>query len=104
MDTELEFVSQEVVQGTLKLVYDQEITYKTTPDSGLQPADVVTQPFASQTSRDAFAAFLLQLGDLEFITIDSVLSVTQETVPATTTTTSPENTTTMTSKVLHLLL
>jgi hypothetical protein len=64
----LELVSQEPpggrrlgerqLQGALTSIYNQFMTCKIIPGSSLEPADVVTQPFATQTSRDAFANLL----------------------------------------------
>ena len=65
------------LQNTLTLVYNQAITYSIASGSSLQPADVVTQPFASQTSRDAFATLLRESGDTAFANIDSVSGVSQ---------------------------
>jgi hypothetical protein len=60
------------------LVYNQALTYKISPDSDLQPPDVVTLPFATQTSRGAFAALLRDSNDTAFTNIDSVSNVTQQ--------------------------
>ena len=91
VDILLELVSQEPpggrrlgerqLQGTLTLVYNQAMTYKIIPGSGLEPADVVSQPFAAQTSRDAFANLLNNSGDAAFASIDSVSGVTQAPAP-----------------------
>jgi hypothetical protein len=62
----------------LTLVYNQALTYKIIPGYGLQPPDVVTLPFATQTSRDAFAALLRDSNDTAFTNIDSVSNVTQQ--------------------------
>ena len=51
------------------------------PDSGLTAADIITQPFATQTARDTFATLLRNSGDAAFANIDTVSAVTQD-VPA----------------------
>jgi hypothetical protein len=91
VDILLELVSQEPpggrrlgerqLQGTLTLIYNEAMTYKIIPGSSLEPADVVTQPFATQTSRDAFANLLQRSGDAAFASIDTVSHVTQEPAP-----------------------
>lgn len=68
----------------MKLVYNQTISYKITSGSDLQPLDVVTRPFASQITRDAFALLLWDSNDTAFISIDLVTAVTQEGTSATT--------------------
>jgi hypothetical protein len=70
------------LQETLTVVYNQAITYAIIPGSTLKSADVVTQPFATQTSRDAFANMLQRSGDAAFASINSVSSVTQAQAPA----------------------
>ncbi len=69
-------LSERQLQGALTLVYNQVITYQISPDSNLEPADVVTQPFATQTSQDAFATLLQESGDPDFSNINTVSSVT----------------------------
>lgn len=91
LDLLLEFVSQDPPsldrlrrhlqaspEGELTLVYNLALVYKIAPDSGLVPADVVTQPFATPTSRDAFVALLQESYNPTFDNISEVSGVTQE--------------------------
>jgi len=87
VDVKLELVSksssrrrlgERQLQGQgLTVVYNQAIAYSIAEGSGLQPADVVTQPFATQSTRDAFASMLKDSGDAAFANIQSVSGVSQ---------------------------
>lgn len=99
VDIVLEFVSQDPLltrrlgdrqlQETLTLVYNQAITYAIVPGSDITTADVVTQPFASQTSRDSFASLLRESGDVAFANIQSVSGLTQSSADTSTGTSDP---------------
>jgi len=86
VEVKLEFLSQslwrrlgerQLQDQGLTVVYNQAIAYTIAEGSGLQPADVVTQPFATQSVRDAFASILKDTGDAAFANIQGVSSVSQ---------------------------
>lgn len=89
VEIKLEFVSQDPplssrrlgekrrLQDQLNIVFNQAITYAITPNSSLSTAEVVTQPFAAQQSRDAFAQLLQNSGDAAFANIEGVSGLSQ---------------------------
>ena len=63
--------------GTLKVTYDQSVTYMIAQSSAVTPSDVVLQPFASDTARGVFTDMLIATGDPAFAGLTSVSSVSQ---------------------------